>query len=105
MHVLFLLRETKFIQNNMSVMIKIKPNVAVSESGFLFNPGSGESYSLNPAGARIFALLKEEKSYEEIRDVFLKEYTVDQDSFERDYDDFVNMLKQYNLIERNEEEV
>ncbi|MCF8236223.1 MAG: PqqD family protein [Bacteroidales bacterium] len=86
-------------------MVKIKPNVAVSESGFLFNPANGESYSLNPVGTRIFGFLKEGKSYEEIRDSFMREYTVDHDSFERDYDDFVNMLKQYNLTERDEEEV
>lgn len=84
--------------------MKIKSNVAISESGFLFNPANGESYSLNAIGIEIFNLMKEGKTYEEISKKILEQYTTDKDTFERDYNDFVNMLKQYQLIEADAEE-
>ena len=38
--------------------MKLKRNIAVSESGFLFDPTSGESYSLNEQGLEILNLMK-----------------------------------------------
>ncbi len=84
--------------------MKIKSNVAISETGFLFNPANGESYSLNAIGIEIFNLIKEGKTYKEISKHILANYTTDQDTFERDYNDFVNMLRQYQLIETDAEE-
>ena len=46
--------------------MKLKRNIAVSESGFLFDPTSGESYSLNEQGTEILNLLKDKKSDTEI---------------------------------------
>ena len=82
--------------------MKIKKNIAVSESGFIFDPTSGESYSLNPVGTEIVNLLKNDRSYEEIKEVILQKYDVDDISFEKYYFDFINMLKQFNLIEHEE---
>ena len=33
--------------------MKIKTNIALSDSGFLFNPSTGDSYSVNPIGQEI----------------------------------------------------
>jgi hypothetical protein len=42
--------------------MRIKKNIAISESGFIFNPAVGDSYSTNPIGAEIIKMLKESKS-------------------------------------------
>jgi hypothetical protein len=78
--------------------MKVKKNIAISESGFVFDPSSGESYSLNPIGTEILEYLKKDMSFEEISPLVLEKYDVDQITFERYYYDFVNSLQQYNLI-------
>ncbi len=78
--------------------MKVKKNIAISESGFVFDPSSGESYSLNPIGTEILEYLKKNMSFEEISPLILEKYDVDQITFERYYFDFVNSLQQFNLI-------
>ncbi len=80
--------------------MKIKKNIAVSESGFVFDAGTGETYSLNPVGVEIVKLMNEGKNQEEISNYFLSNYEVSQGIFESAYFDFVSILNQYNLIER-----
>jgi len=82
--------------------MKINHNLAVSESGFLFNPGSGESFTVNPIGAEIIAMLRSGKSRAEIIDSITQLYQVDRNSFEKDLQDFNGILKTYNLLERDE---
>ncbi len=79
--------------------MKINENIAINETGFLFNPINGESYSVNPLGAEIIKLLKEGKDFDDIKEVITQKYNVDENTFERDYSDFINILKQNNLIE------
>ncbi|MBN2236339.1 MAG: PqqD family protein [Bacteroidales bacterium] len=80
--------------------MKLKNNIAVSESGFVFDAGTGESYSLNPVGADIIKLMNEGKSQEEILAFFLENYDVTQGIFESAYFDFISTLNQFNLVER-----
>jgi hypothetical protein len=80
--------------------MKLKNNIAVSESGFVFDAGTGETYSLNPIGAEIIALINKGKSQEDIIEHFLQEYEVSQGIFESAYFDFISTLNQFNLIER-----
>jgi hypothetical protein len=79
--------------------MKIKKNIALSESGFVFNPSTGESFSVNPIGIEIFNAIKEEQSYEEISKTMLSKYNTDGDTFEKDYNDFVQLLNSFQLIE------
>jgi hypothetical protein len=81
--------------------MNIKKNVAISESGYIFNPSTGESYTINPIGIEIFNLLKENKKYEEICKIILAKYNTDEDTFEKDYTDFVGILQQHQLIEND----
>ena len=78
--------------------MKVKKNIAISESGFVFDPSSGESYSLNPIGTEILEYLKKDMGLEKISPMILEKYDVDQITFERYYYDFVNSLQQFNLI-------
>ena len=83
--------------------MKIKNNIAISDSGFVFDPSSGESFSLNPIGMEIIGFLKEKKELAEISGIMTTNYEIDADSFEKYFYDFIGMLKQFGLIEENEE--
>ena len=80
-------------------MVKIKKNIAISDSGFVFDPGSGDSYSLNPSGLEIVQLIKSGKDFKEILETVSEKYEVDSDSFERYFYDFVATLDQLHLTE------
>jgi len=83
--------------------MRIKRNIAISESGFLFDPTGGESYSLNEQALEIFNLLKEKKSNEEVAKIMTENYDVAPDDFEKYYFDFLGMLKQYRLLEDDDQ--
>lgn len=78
--------------------MKVNHNIAVSESGFLFNPSTGESFTLNPIGIRLFTLFKEGLSDEEIIQKITGEYDVERNDILKDLLDFENMLKTYHLV-------
>jgi hypothetical protein len=82
--------------------MKIKKNVAISESGFIFNPTTGDSFSTNPIGLEIIRMLKEEKSKDEIRKSILSKYITDESTFEKDYYDFVMMLQTNQVADDSE---
>lgn len=82
--------------------MKLKKNVAVSDTGFLFNPSSGDSYSVNPIGMAIINQMHENKSKEAIKKHIMEEYVCDENTFEKDYYDFTLMLRNYKLIEESE---
>ena len=79
--------------------MKIKKNIAISESGFLFDPSTGESFTFNPVGLEIFNYLRGEKSLDEIKEIITEKYDIDANNFERYYFDFTSMLNQYHLLE------
>jgi hypothetical protein len=79
--------------------MKLKRNIAVSESGFLFDPTGGESYSLNEQGIEILNLLKERKSQEDITAYMTETYDIASDEFEKYFFDFIGMLKQFKLLD------
>ena len=79
--------------------MNLKRNIAVSESGFVFDPTAGESYSLNEQGMEIISLMKQNKSNEEIAIYMTGKYEVETNDFEKYFFDFVGMLKQFRLIE------
>jgi hypothetical protein len=79
--------------------MKLKRNIAVSESGFLFDPTSGESYSLNEQGLEILNLMKEGKSTPEVTEYMTEAYDISSDEFEKYYLDFMGLLRQFKLLE------
>jgi hypothetical protein len=82
--------------------MKVKENIAISESGYLFNPSTGESFIVNPLGMEVLQLVKKGKSIEEISKEILSHYSVDTITFEKDYQDFIHQLRQYLLIGSDE---
>jgi hypothetical protein len=79
--------------------MKLRKNIATSEEGFVFNPATGDSFSTNPIGADILALLKEDKTLPEIIESVCSKYDVETIRFERDLDDFISQLKDYYILE------
>lgn len=82
--------------------MKIKRNIALSDSGFVFDPSTGDSFSTNPIGLEIIKFLTQGKTPEEIKTSIVKTYMVDEASFEKDYYDFANMLSMLQLAEEDE---
>ena len=83
-------------------MIKIKKDIAVSETGFLFDPNTGESFTLNKTGKIIFKLLAEENEPESISKIVQEQYDIDNQTAQRYVDEFIMMLQQFNLIGKDE---
>ncbi len=82
--------------------MKIKKSLAISETGFVFDPSTGDSYTLNPIGLEIIQLLREGKSSGEITGAVTQTYDIDAMTFERYLFDFLGMLKQMQLVESDE---
>jgi len=80
--------------------MKLKKNIATSESGLVFNPGNGDSFSVNEIGAEIINLMKEERSQSEIIDTISSKYETEKNQVEKDLEDFITMLVSYNLLEK-----
>ena len=80
--------------------MKLKKNIATSESGFIFNPGNGDSFSVNEIGAEIINLMKEERPQSEIIDTISSKYETEKNQVEKDFEDFISMLVSYNLLEK-----
>ena len=78
--------------------MQVNKNIAISDSGFIFNPSTGDSFSANPIGLEIIRLLKEEKSDKDIISEITERYAVDISTFEKDINDFLLMLSSYQLV-------
>jgi len=77
----------------------IKENVALSENGFVFNPSTGDSYTMNNTAKEVVMLIKQGKDINEISDLMLEIYDIDKLTLERYLVDFVNDLNVNNLLE------
>lgn len=75
----------------------IRKNIAISETGFIFNPLTGDSFSVNETGLYVLQKLKEEENEETILKAFQDEFELDRNTAEIDLNDFLSMLKSYQL--------
>jgi len=80
--------------------MQVRNNIAISDSGFVFDSNNGESFTLNKIGLEILQLLKESKTEEEIAAIIINKYEVDKTTFEQNYFDFIGMLRHFNLFEK-----
>jgi hypothetical protein len=77
----------------------IKENIALSENGFVFNPSTGDSFTMNNTGKEVIMMIKEGKDLSRITDFMAEKYDVDRSTLERYLADFLNDLNVYNLLE------
>lgn len=84
--------------------MKLKKSIALSDTGFIFDPSTGDSFTVNPIGLEIIRYLKEGRAPEDIRQAIAETYETDAANVEKDYADFVNMLHKLKLTEGYEKE-
>ncbi len=77
---------------------EISNNLAISDSGFLFSASTGESFTLNAIGNEILSMLHQKKNKDEILQTMIENYDVDNVTLEKDFEDFITQLKNYQLI-------
>lgn len=82
--------------------MRLKKNIALSETGFVFDPSTGDSYSLNEQAQEITKMMNEDFSQEEISKRMLEIYEIDKSDFEKYYFDFISTLRYNMLIEEDE---
>lgn len=79
--------------------MNIRKNIAISENGFIFNPLTGDSFSVNQTGVFILQKMKDGESDENIMKALREEYELDKSTAEKDLYDFLSLLKSYQLTE------
>ncbi len=77
----------------------IKGNIALSDNGFVFNPSTGDSFTMNHTGKEVIMLIKEGKTTQQIIDLMKDKYDVDKMTLERYLLDFISDLSANNLLE------
>lgn len=77
--------------------MKISEEVTISDNGFLFNSKTGDSFNLNPAALELLNLISQGKKPSEILESFTTQYEVDELTFEKDFYEFVTLLKYYQI--------
>ena len=82
--------------------MKVNRNLAVSENGFLFNPATGDSFSVNELGVLIINKIREGKSKNEILDLILEEYQAEKSVAEKDFNEYVRILSDHQLLDEND---
>jgi hypothetical protein len=71
----------------------------LGEESAILNLKNSMYYGMNPVGTRIWTLLKEPRSVQQLRDALLNEYDVDATLCERDLLDLLGKMKSEGLIE------
>lgn len=79
--------------------MKINKKVALSETGFVFDAGTGDSYSINPIGVEIIEFIKQNLTKEEIKKKLADKYEVSAPELEKSLDDYFGALKTFNILE------
>ncbi len=77
--------------------MKLNKNIALSETGFIFNPTTGDSFSANSIGAEIIEMLKSETKTKDIIKTICDKYDVESSAFEKDLEDFMLQIRDANL--------
>ncbi len=78
----------------------LRKNIAVSENGFVFDPSTGDSYTLNDTALEIIELLKSGKSHAEIVAFLTDKYESEKPLIERYLLEFFEEMKSFNIIEK-----
>jgi len=76
----------------------LSENVMISNNGFVFDASTGDSFMCNAIGIEIINLLKTGRTEKEIKDTLFVDYIVSEYELDRDVDDFLSMLRRFNLL-------
>ncbi len=74
-------------------------DLAVSDSGFVFDPMTGYTFTVNPTGLRVLQGLKSGETPERIAQGLLEEFDFEGgEDVPRDVDEFVDRLREHGLV-------
>lgn len=76
-------------------------DLAINQSGFIFDPATGYSYNANDTAIQIINQLIDGVEVEDIVSQLTSEYEVLRDEALSDVEYFLRVLENYNLVERN----
>ncbi len=71
----------------------------INDEGFAFDPVTGDTYNINPAGLLIMNAIKAGARPDQILDSVVAHYNVDRQTADRDVEVFLNELQRNKLIE------
>jgi len=71
----------------------------INDEGFAFDPATGDTYNINPAGLLIMNAIKAGARPDQILDSVVAHYNVDRQTADRDVEVFLNELQRNKLIE------
>ncbi len=77
--------------------MKITEEIKISDNGFVFNSKTGDSFNLNPFGLELIKLIAAEQDFDNIRNIMLEKYDVDDLTFEKDFYEFCALLKHHQI--------
>lgn len=69
--------------------------LAISESGFVFDPASGHNFTVNETGLTILRLLQKDNHLASLLDKLAEEYDATPRELERDVLEFAGVLRDY----------
>lgn len=73
-------------------------DLAISESGFLFDPYSGATFAVNNTGKFILQLLTEGKEIEDIESALREKFEVGEEDLRSDIYEFICLLVENHLL-------
>ena len=74
--------------------LDVMNRLAVSESGFVFDPASGHNFTVNETGLVLLRLLMNEPRLDQILETLREEFEADPRDMERDVIEFVSALRE-----------
>ena len=74
-------------------------NLAISDTGFIFDPFSGKTFTVNEVGMVIIQSLKNGEDVAFIQNKIMEEFDTTLDQLDRDISDFLIQLKEQSLIQ------
>lgn len=77
----------------MKAILLAAKRLAVSESGFVFDPVSGQSFSVNETGLVILRLAQHEENLEQLTEQLVEQFDASSVEIKRDVQDFINRLQ------------
>ena len=77
--------------------MKITDEVRISDNGFVFNSKTGDSFNVNPTGLELIKLIAQDLDFDSIRNIFLEKYDLDELTFEKDFYEFVALVKHHQI--------
>ncbi|MEA2079323.1 MAG: PqqD family protein [Pseudomonadota bacterium] len=73
--------------------IEVMRRLAISESGFVFDPVSGHSFIANETGHEVLRLLQRDMRLDQVLDSLEQEYEASPRELERDVLEFIGILR------------